>query len=76
VAEKAVRNAGPCELFETSANGCRTQGSDWALGQVRNMMLFRGLWLCLFAAAGAWAAAVGFFAMQRRRWNQRQPGSG
>jgi lysophospholipase L1-like esterase len=75
-AEKAVRNAGPCELFETSANGCRTQGSDWALGQVRNMLLFGGLWLCLLAAAAAWAAAVGFFAMQRRRWNGRQPGSG
>jgi hypothetical protein len=76
VAEKAVRNAGPCELFETSANGCRTQGSDWALRQVRNMLLFGGLWMCLFAAVAAWAAAVGFFAMQRRRWNSRQPGSG
>jgi hypothetical protein len=70
-AEKAVKNAGPCDLFETSANGCRTQGSDWALGQVRSMLLGGGLWLSLLAAVAAWAAAVGFFAARRRHWEDR-----
>jgi hypothetical protein len=73
-AEKAVNNAGPCELFETSATGCRTQGSDWALSQVRNMLLFGGLWLCLGAALAVWVAAVGFFAGRRLRWKQRPRG--
>ena len=72
-AEQAVNKAGPCDLFETSATGCRTQGSDWALEQVRNMLLFGGLWLCLFAAFGAWGAAVGFFAARRSRWRDRHP---
>ncbi|MEV4538718.1 GDSL-type esterase/lipase family protein [Asanoa sp. NPDC049518] len=55
-----------CDLLDTTTAGCRTQGMRWAKSQVRTTLWTYG-WLSLFPLAGTWAAAVAFFAWQRRR---------
>ena len=69
-AEKTVNSAPPCDLFAGDSTGCRPQGTMWALGQVRHVLVDHGgLAFGLIAAIGAWCAAVGFFASRRIRWD-------
>ncbi|SNT64574.1 GDSL-like Lipase/Acylhydrolase family protein [Asanoa hainanensis] len=65
-APAAVQAVPQCDLLDTTTAGCRTQGMRWAKSQVRTTAWTYG-WLLLFPLAGTWAAAVAFFAWQRRR---------
>jgi hypothetical protein len=62
----ATRTEPQCDVLSTSTDGCRTQGMQWAKGQVRMFLLTQG-WLGLLPLAGIWLAAVAFFGAQRRR---------
>jgi hypothetical protein len=62
----ATRTEPQCDVLSTSTDGCRTQGMQWAKGQVRMFLLTQG-WLGLLPLAGIWLAAVAFFGGQRRR---------
>ncbi|SDS46834.1 GDSL-like Lipase/Acylhydrolase family protein [Actinoplanes derwentensis] len=68
----------PCDLFDTTrADGCRPQGQEWAFQQVGRVLLDDLLWLWLaVACAGAWAAAIAFFASRRRVWAARTDAAG
>lgn len=65
-AARSVDSAPPCDPFAVDDTGCRPQGTQWALGQVRHMLVAQGgLAVLLVAAFAAWCAAVGFFAWRR-----------
>ena len=70
-AQQAVTEAGQCYLLESSKDGCRPQGNDWTAGQIRHMLLTRGIWFLLAAGVASWAFAIGLFALHRRRWSRR-----
>ena len=61
-----MANARQCDLFETTELGCRSQGTNWALGEIRKLLLYRGLVICSLAAGLAWVVAVGVFVPLRR----------
>lgn len=57
--------AHPCSIVSTAPNSCRAQGQAWALQQVGDALLRRGLPIGLLVVAGAWAASVSLFAWRR-----------
>ncbi|WP_306216423.1 GDSL-type esterase/lipase family protein, partial [Actinoplanes sp. RD1] len=54
----------PCDVLDTSPQGCRPLGMQWAKGRIAAMLLAQG-WLGLVALAGIWLAAVAFFGDRR-----------
>ena len=58
----------PPRLYSRAdGNGCRSQGTEWALQQVGRTAFLSGL-AGGVGALGAWAGGVAFFAWRRRRW--------
>lgn len=65
--ENSSMSSTPCDLLdEKTQAGCRPQGNKWMQEQLGGFLLRWAWWLVLLAAAAAWFAAVGIFAVCRR----------
>jgi GDSL-like lipase/acylhydrolase family protein len=63
----------PCDLWETDESDrsqCDDEGAAWVRGQIRNAMLFWGLWgvQIAIATAAAWLLAVAWLAWWKPWW--------
>ncbi|MBM7807851.1 lysophospholipase L1-like esterase/MFS family permease [Geodermatophilus bullaregiensis] len=63
-ASQEVAGAADCSVY--ADDGCRAEGTAWALGQIGRFGLTWGLGLGV-VGTGAWAFAVGLFAWRRHR---------
>ncbi|SFP58953.1 GDSL-like Lipase/Acylhydrolase family protein [Geodermatophilus dictyosporus] len=65
-AGREVAGVTDCSVYDDGADGCRAEGTAWALQQLGRFGLTWGLGLGVFGA-GAWVFAVGVFGWRRHR---------
>jgi hypothetical protein len=55
----------PCDITTAVPHNCKREGQRWALQQVGDMLIPKGLIFGLLVVGGAWAASVGLFGWRR-----------
>jgi lysophospholipase L1-like esterase len=64
----------PCEFDEVQSSAvCKSEGFRWAVNQVGDMLLPRGVLAIIGTVAGAWALAIALFAWRRRAHLAKKP---
>jgi lysophospholipase L1-like esterase len=64
-------NAAPCDLFDTSPDGCRPRGQKWAQKQAGKALIPAGA-VTGVALGGAWLLGVGLFGWRRAEYLRRR----
>ena len=66
--------AAPCDLFDTSPDGCRPRGQKWAQKQAGKALIPAGA-VTGVALGGAWLLGVGIFGWRRAEYLRRRDAS-